>query len=147
VDNEKFNQRDLERAVTELSMLRYWTADLRGPVMHLLAQICPHQEALQWLVAELVNHIGEWPGPAEVRGLLCTRYSAADGIDQWCNLPGYRAADYEARYLEQHEQCKAQERGGTEANADLIRRLSELKRLPPGRTIYSLSPADSKKVN
>ena len=62
------------------------------------------------LVAELVNHVGEWPGPAEVRGLLCTRYDAADRIDAYCNLPGYRAADCEARSLTEHEQHKAQER-------------------------------------
>ena len=132
---EKFNQRDLERAATRLGMLRYWTADLRAPVMHLLAQICPHREALEWLVNELVNVVNEWPGPAEVRGLLCTRYDAADGIDGWCNLPGYRAEDYESRHLAEHDQRKSQERVGGHIGEwhGQLSSAAEAKKLPPGR--------------
>jgi hypothetical protein len=45
---------------------------------------------------------------AELRGLLCTRYDAADGIDQpYCTIPGFTPAEQEARYLEQrHEEVK-----------------------------------------
>lgn len=107
---EKFNKSDLERACGDLAMLRYWPAQAEAAVMHLLLQICPDRAALAWLVAELVNHVGEWPGPAEVRGLLCTRYDAADGIDAYCNLPGYRAEDGERRSLDEHEAHKTQER-------------------------------------
>ena len=137
---EKFSQRDLDQALDDLAMLRYFPSDTRASVMHLLAKICPHREALEWLVGELVNHVGEWPGPAEVRGLLCTRYDAADGIDGWCNLPGYRAEDYESRHLAEHDQRKTQERiGGSvsewygRVNAQLAKADAEAKKLPPGR--------------
>jgi hypothetical protein len=132
---EKFNQRDLERAADALAMLRYWTPELRAPVMHLLATMCPHREALEWLVAELVNHVGYWPGPADVRGLLCNRYDPADRIEAWCSIPGYRAEDHEARHVAEHEQRKAQERadGWVAEGVEELLKLPERKKLPPGR--------------
>jgi hypothetical protein len=149
MNNEKFTDRDLEKACEDLALLRYWTPDMPAPVMHFLAQICPHRQALQWLVAELVNRIGYWPGSAEVRGLLCTRYNAADGIDQWCSLPGYRAEDCEARYLERHEQRKAQEKAGGYVGDEVqrkIREIAERKKLPPGKEPGS-SSGGSQAVN
>jgi hypothetical protein len=144
---EKFMQRDLERAADDLAMLRYWMPELRAPVMSLLAAMCPHREALQWLVAELVNHVGYWPGPSDVRGLLCNRYDPADGVDAWCSLPGYRAEDNEARHYGLHEQRKIQERSGgfvgEEASRDLIRQIADAKRLPPGRESRKSPPDQS----
>lgn len=131
---EKFNQRDLDQALDDLAMLRYFPSDTRASVMHLLAKICPHREALEWLIGELVNHVGEWPGPAEVRGLLCSRYDAADGIDGWCNLPGYRAEDSEAHYLAGHDQRKTRELGGSVGEwHGQLSSAAEAKKLPPGR--------------
>jgi hypothetical protein len=109
---DKFTKADLNEAVDALEMLEYFPKEARGAVMTLLRNMVPHKQALDWLVAECVNHIGKWPGPAELRGLLCTRYDPADGIDQWCSLPGYSAADAEAKALAEHEQRKIQERVG-----------------------------------
>lgn len=102
-----FTKRDLELACDQLSMMPFFPSEARGAVMHLLAKMCPHKEALDWLIAECVNRVGRWPGPAELRGLLCTRFDAADGIDGYCNLPGYTAAEMESRHIEKHEQLKA----------------------------------------
>ena len=109
---DKFTKADLNEAVDALEMLEYFPKEARGAVMTLLRSMVPHEQALDWLVAECVNHIGKWPGPAELRGLLCTRYDPADGIDTWCSLPGYSAADAEAKALAEHEQRKIQERVG-----------------------------------
>ena len=74
-----------------------------------LRRMCPSRTALDWLVREAVTHVRVWPGLAELRGILCTRYDAADGIDQWSTLPGYCAQDAEARFLDGHDAAKANE--------------------------------------
>jgi hypothetical protein len=103
---------DLNDACDDLAMLPFFPHESRSAVMRLLAVMCPSREALKWLITETVNHVGKWPGPAELRGLLCTRYDAADGVDGYCSLPGYSAAEMEAKAIERHEQLKA---GGWEA--------------------------------
>ena len=130
---EKFNQRDLERAVGDFAMLRFWTAEMRAPVMELLQRMCPHKEALTWLVDTVVNRLGEWPGSAELRGLLCTRYDAADGIDQWCSLPGFTAAEAEAKCLDKHLAVKGGSCIGTPEILAEIRSLGVVKQLPSAR--------------
>ena len=82
--DDPFTPADLERACDDLTMLEFFPRESRASVMRLLRVICPHRRALKWLVAELVNQVNKWPGPAEVRGLLCTRFDPADGVDRWC---------------------------------------------------------------
>lgn len=107
-------------------MLKYWPSDpaTRAEIGGLLARMVPHREALQWLVRVMVDRIGEWPGPAELRALLCTRYRPADGIERDCSIPGYRPQDYEAQAIERHIALKA----GAIAPASL-----EIVRLAGGR--------------
>lgn len=109
-------------------MLEYFPRDSRAAIMHLMAAMCPHREALRWLISEMVNHVGKWPGPADFRGLLCTRYEPADGIDQWCSLPGYRPFDSESKCLAEHEQRKIQEKVGgyvlDEESRELVKKLN-----------------------
>jgi hypothetical protein len=118
--------KDLELACDEFAMLEYWRSEMRPAVMKLLANMCPNPKALRWLTAEVVNHVGKWPGPAELRGLLCTRYDPADGIDQWCSLPGYTAQDAEAKSIAEHEQRKMQESIGgyvADESKEMVRQL------------------------
>jgi hypothetical protein len=109
---DKFTKQDLERACDNLAMLPFFPVEARAAVMRLLATMCPSKQALDWLITETVNRVAKWPGPAELRGLLCTRYDAADGVDGYCSLPGYSAAEMEAKAIERHEQLKV---GGWEA--------------------------------
>lgn len=109
--SDKFTQRDLEIAVDNLALCKesFWAAEAggRASVMLLLAKLCNTKRELNWLVEEVVNKIGTWPGPKELRGIFCTKFDPADGIDAWCSLPGYRPSDGEQRALEAHEQIKA----------------------------------------
>jgi hypothetical protein len=77
----KFTNEDLDGAISDLGMLKFFPSDpsVQGSIKAYLAKLCPHKEALRWLVATLVNQIGEWPGPAEVRRTLASRYRPADG--------------------------------------------------------------------
>lgn len=135
---DNFTPLDLVAVTDDFAMLRFFTGEIRPSVIALLARMVPHKEALFWLRDVLINHIGYWPGPAEVRGLLCTRFEPADGVDQWCSLPGYTAQDGETRSLTKHEQLKAQEQVGgyiAEESRVLIRRLAvEMRQLPEANT-------------
>jgi hypothetical protein len=129
--DEPFTPIDIERACDDLGMLEFFPRESRLAAMAFLRTICPHRRALKWLVAELMNHVGKWPGPAEVRGLLCTRFDAADGIDQWCSLPGYTAEEQEAKHLERHKQLTQAEGYVGEESRDMVRQLKRaLKALP-----------------
>ena len=93
----KITNQHLQVALVQLAMLKFFPqGQAQKAIAIFLEQICGDADRLQWLVAQLVNHVGEWPGPAEVRGLLCTRYRPADGQEANCTLPGYSPADGEA---------------------------------------------------
>src|ERR1035438_1501697 len=80
--HRNFTEAELQEAVDDLEMLDFFPKETRGAVLTLLRKMVPHKTALTWLVSEYVNHIGKWHGPAELRGVLCTPYDAAEGIDQ-----------------------------------------------------------------
>ena len=77
-----------------------------------------------------MNHVGSWPGLAELRGILCSRYDAADGIDQWSTLPGYRADDAEMKHLEAHERVQADRQLAPESRR-MLAGLAAASQLPP----------------
>lgn len=105
----RFSKHDLTIAVGRLSMCRFFPTDeaTRAAIGVLLAKICPSKEALNWLVDQFVNQIGEWRGPVELRGVLCWRYKPADGIEASASISGYRPEDGEAQVFDQHQQLKA----------------------------------------
>lgn len=107
--DEQFNSQDLERALVDMSMLRYFPSDAstRAAILHLLAKMVPHKAALEWLVDQLVNRVGEWKGPAELRGVLCWKYKPADGIEGTSTTGGFTPADGEQQYDEQQAQIAA----------------------------------------
>ena len=76
----QINPKDIKRSVTRMGMLKYFPADAetRGEIGALLARMCPHLEALEWLTRQLIDGVGEWPGPAELRRILCSRWAPAD---------------------------------------------------------------------
>lgn len=100
----KFYPGDIQTALSQLAILRYFPADdaARGAVAKLLAKMCPSLEALRWLTDEMVNTVGEWQGPRELRGVLCRKYTPADGVRVECaEVDGLTA---ETRYLEKQTQ-------------------------------------------
>lgn len=72
---------DIKSAITKMGMLKYFPTDedVRAEIGALLARMCPHLEALHWLTRALIDGVGEWPGPAELRRMLASRYRLADG--------------------------------------------------------------------
>jgi hypothetical protein len=110
-DSGKFTIDDLEIAVGDLSTIPFFPSDerARASVMEQLRRMCPHIEGLRFIVDTAMARCKQWPGMSELRGLLCTRYNAADGIDEPnCSIPGFTAEEAEAKFLAAHESVKAQ---------------------------------------
>lgn len=103
---QKFNLDNVNASLEKWSMLRYWPSEprTRAEIGALLIRMVPHREALDWLTDQLLNRIGEWPGPAELRGILCQKFVPLDGIQGYSSLPGFTAEDAEQRYLERQAQ-------------------------------------------
>lgn len=118
----QFRPEDIESALTELSMLKYFPGDsgTRAAIGALLARIVPHLDALQWLTRAYVDRIGQWHGPMELRAILCRRYAPADGVEAHTSLPGWTAAEAEAEAIEQHLRLKAGSGDYDEAARKLI---------------------------
>lgn len=106
---EKVNQEYIEQAVADLAILKFFPS---GPgeqvaIMRLLLAIVDTPEHLAWLVKTLMDYIGEWPGPAQLRALYATRYRPADGIEgPHCTIAGFTPCDSERESLEGHENIK-----------------------------------------
>lgn len=134
----KITEADLRRANARMSMLSFYPSDsmAQGAIQELLARMCPSLEALEWLVTTMIDRVGQWKGPAELRGVLCWRYRPADGVEGNCSLPGFRPEDGEALSLERHAQLKA---GGwtEEATQFLTEAAGKLKVIPGGKSHHA----------
>jgi hypothetical protein len=94
-------QQQLEAAVAQMTILRYFPAEsiARAMVMDLLSRLVGTAEQLNWLTRTLVDRVGEWHGPAELRGIFCTRFKPADGIEADCSVRGFTAGDSEMAHI------------------------------------------------
>lgn len=94
---------DLQSAILQMGTLKFFPAEstTRAVIMDLLSRIVSTESQLEWLVRTLIDHIGEWPGPAQMRALYATRFRPADGIEgPHCTLGGFTPAESETRFLE-----------------------------------------------
>lgn len=127
----KFDNDELDFQMGRMAMLKFWPASpaTQAQIKALIAEMVPNREALVWLVDQLVNHVNEWPGPAELRELLCWKYSPADGVKSrgYCTIPGYTPADGEAIWLSRQAD-KQQQNQITGESAEIIRQLA--KKMP-----------------
>jgi hypothetical protein len=133
---QEISPQDLEDAFDQLRLMEFPPPEgSRAVLMNALDSMCPHKRALEWLISELVNRVSKWPGLAEVRGLLCRRFDAKDGIDRpWCSLPGYTNEEAEAKHFEEHKQLTKAEGYIADEVRDMLRlTAAKLKQIPEGR--------------
>jgi hypothetical protein len=96
------------QAVAKLGALTYFPSEpgARQALMELLGRMVSTPEQLDWLVRTLVDRVGTYPGPAEIRAVFCTRFRPKDGVEVWSALPGFTAADSERKYIAAAEERK-----------------------------------------
>jgi hypothetical protein len=74
-------------------------------VMELLDGMVATEEQLKWLMDALINRVGEWHGPAQLRALFNTRFRPADGIEGGvCEVAGFTPADCERDFFERQSE-------------------------------------------
>lgn len=85
-------------AMQSLAAMKYFPSDpyARAEIGSMLERMVSTAEQLQWLVETMIDNVREWPGPAEMRGIFCTRFKPRDGKEAWCSIPGFTASDSEA---------------------------------------------------
>lgn len=89
----------------DLVTIPFYPREDHDVVLRQLGKFVDRPERLRWLVDTAVASMRAWAGIVELRGLYCTRFPPADGHEENCSLPGFTAADSEARgALEEYKQ-------------------------------------------
>lgn len=103
-------------AIREMSCLQFFPIDsgAREAIMGLLDRMAANGGQIRWLTRMMVDHVGEWKGPTELRGIFCQRYRPLDGIEANSSHPRFSPEANESRALLEH---------------------AEVKRLPVGETL------------
>src|ERR1035438_3778989 len=94
----------------------------------------------------MVDKIGEWHGPMELRGVFCTRFKPCDGVEVSCvSSSGFTPSDQEMRSISAHQEQKLLEStkvrliaGKVEVitNEDLGKSLSEVGLNPATKSTF-----------
>ena len=91
----------LENAVGYLSAMKFFPAygdtGARGAIKAVLQAMVAEQKQLEWLVQTMVMKVPQWNGPLDMRGIFCTRFKPADGIEACTSTAGFSAEDMEAQ--------------------------------------------------
>jgi hypothetical protein len=95
-------------AVLRLAALEFFPAELpaRLEIARMLKRLVPQPEQLEWLVNAMIDRVGTWKGPRELRAIFCTKYAPIDGIEAWAETPGFTAADSESQSYLEHSHVK-----------------------------------------
>lgn len=103
---------DLSDAAEKLSCLRFFPPGdgAKAEIMAVLERMVQDVDRLDWLIATMVDRVGVWYGPVEMRGVYCQKFTPADGVVEWCvETPNFRALDSEAAHTAPFELEKRRE--------------------------------------
>jgi len=84
----------------DLMAIPAYPSDQHDLILRMLDRFVDTPEHLRWLVDTAVMYLPRWEGVPALRGLYCTRYKPADGIEADCTIPGFTPADNEMAYYE-----------------------------------------------
>ena len=101
----QFNEQDINSALAKLGTMNYFPADQgsRAEIAALLAQMCVSSKSLDWLMEQMICHVKDWPGCAEMRGIYCSRFPPMDGINTYAAHWKYSPEASEGRSIEDHK--------------------------------------------
>lgn len=109
--------REISRAISRLTCLKFFPqeAQARAALMELLDRMVESPTQLEWLVMTLIDRVGTYDGPDQIRAVFCTRFRPKDGI--------------EANLKEGHPLYKSEEQLLDEYRANTAITAPDLKRL------------------
>ena len=97
------------QAAMRLRVLKFYPNDRNVDleVARIFGRMVSTNEQLNWLVETMVDKIGEWHGPMELRGVFCTRFKPCDGVEVSCvSSQGFTPSDQEMRSISAHQEQK-----------------------------------------
>jgi hypothetical protein len=84
------NPKNLLSMLSELAMLKYFPANNEAVLLglcRLMVEMCNNEQEVRWLIDRMTSGIyAEWPGPQEMRAVLCQRYKPRDGITAYSSV-------------------------------------------------------------
>lgn len=105
------NQREwiarIGQTVGHWGCLKFFPTDqsAREGIIYFLERMVSEEYQLRWLENTMIDQVGIWNGPQELRGVFCTRFKPKDGIEANCaTTVGFTPLDQEQRYIEQHRE-------------------------------------------
>jgi hypothetical protein len=101
---------EIEMASDEMESIPFYPTTTGGKlaVMKVLRSMVSTKQQLNWLTFTMVNKAGRWKGCGELRGVFCSRFKPADGIEADCaETAGFTPGELEARTISDHEDRKA----------------------------------------
>lgn len=118
-------------AVRRLSVLRYFPTDdvAQEEVMKLLHRMVSDIRQLDWLIGAMIDEVGEWRGPMELRGVFCSRFKPKDGKQAVSRFGRFSPEANEGKSIEAHNEVKQLGPPQDAFAAELITDLAERKRL------------------
>jgi hypothetical protein len=95
-------------AVARMAALEFFPLEAipRAEIGRLLMRMVGTPAQLEWLVNAMIDRVGTWKGPRELRAIFCTKYAPIDGIEAWAETPGFTAADSESQSYLEHSHVK-----------------------------------------
>lgn len=94
------NPRDLSTIGADLMVIPMYPTAQHDVILRMIERFVDAPEKLRWLVDNAVMHMPKWEGIPTLRGLYCTRFKPADGIEADCTIPGLTPDDNETAYIE-----------------------------------------------
>lgn len=101
---------DIEMASDELESIPFYPNTPGGKlaVMKTLRSMVSTKQQMDWLTFTMTNRVTRWQGCGEMRGVFCSRFKPADGIEADCAATaGFTPGELEAGSIAAHEDRKA----------------------------------------
>lgn len=132
---ESINLKVAMAAVDQMALLQFFPADegTRKALLLLIGQMCWNDEQVKWLAKRVISLYDQWPGPHELRAVLCSRWPAADGIDALSNHP---------RYCEEGFPSESRSSEFAQLSGPELKQLEADKGIPEQAAAAGMSPAE-----
>jgi hypothetical protein len=80
----------VSRAIDRLSLMPFFPPQSSWPALvEVISEMCSTDEQIEWLSRRMLQLHDRWPGPHELRAVLCSKYKPADGIKANSRHPSY----------------------------------------------------------
>lgn len=126
------DQKAIMGAIDRLATLRHFPTDegARMAIAKEIVKMCSTTEQVIWLGERMMVLYDSWPGPHELRAVLCSKFAPKDGIEADSRDPRYLewGIPSEKRAPDEHEPIAIGPSSDPETRA-LVKSVADRKRL------------------